>query len=122
MAKIIFTKGASTFTFSAGRIYPVPDAGQVNVPVDYSDGGELYAYNKGIEEDFFNLVFDALTDTDYSNFDAWLKTISVGPLNTFTMTDEDGLSHTVRLLNTKNPLQKTRYGRYAGTINLREEI
>jgi hypothetical protein len=122
MAKIIFTSGANNFTFSCYRIYPVADAGQVNVPVDYSDGGQLYAYNKGIQENFFDLVFDSLNATDYSNFDNWLTNIAIGPANTFIMTDENGVTHTVRLLNTKNPLQNTKYGKWAGTINLREEI
>ncbi|MCE5212100.1 MAG: hypothetical protein LLG40_11145 [Deltaproteobacteria bacterium] len=122
MAKIIFTKGAVTFTFSCGRVYPIGDAGQVNVACDYSDGGELYAYDKGISEQFFDLVFDRCNATDYSNFDSFFKTTIKGPLNTFTYTDESGTTHTVRCLNTKNPLRETKYGVYAGTINLREEI
>lgn len=41
----------------------------------------------------------------------------------FTFTDEDGVDHTVRLMDTKNPLQQTKNGSfYEGTITLREEI
>lgn len=122
MANIIFTKGASTFTFSCGRVFPVADAGAVNVPVGYSDGGQLYAYNKGVSEQFYDLVYENLNALDYSNFDSWLKTVSMGPLNTFTFTDEDSVEHTVRLLDTRNPLRWTGNGKYAGTIRLREEI
>jgi hypothetical protein len=126
MSHIIFTKGASTFTFSKGREFPIADAAQVNVPVDYSDGGQLYAYNKGILENLIDLAFKRLSATDYSNFNTWLKTIAIGPLNTFTMTDELGTNHIVRLLDTKNPLvaekENAAGSLYSGTIHLREEI
>ena len=122
MPYIKFTKGASTFTFSCGRVFPVPDGGAVNVPVDYSDGGQLYAYDKGISETFFDLVYTRCNATDYSNFATWLSSVAVGPKNTFTLTDEAGTNHTVRLLDTRNPLQQVGYNRYAGTIRLRKEI
>lgn len=126
MAHIIFTKGASTFTFSKGRTFPVADASQVNVPTDMSDGGQMYAYNKGITEVLIDLTFSKLSATDYSNFNTWLKTTVVGPTSTFTYTDELGATHTVRLLDTKNPLvadgEDGTGFKYSGTIRLREEI
>jgi hypothetical protein len=122
MAKIIFTKGASTFTFSCGRIYPLDDPAQVNVPVDYSAGRKLYAYNKGIAEKFWNLVFADANDTDFSNLETWITTTVVGPASTFTLTDENSATHTVRILDAKNPLKQVGYGRYAGTLRLREEL
>jgi len=122
MANIIFTKDADTFTFSKGRSYPLDDPAGVNVPVDYSEGGQLYAYDKGIEEQFFNLVFERIPKADYDNVDDWLKNIAVGPKNTFTYTDEDSANHTVRLLDTKNPLREVAHELYSGTIHLREEL
>jgi hypothetical protein len=126
MNKIIFTKGASTFTFSKGRDFPIHDPAQVNVPVDYSDGKQLYAYNKGVAEKFWNLVFKKLSATDYSNFETWLLTTVVGPASTFTLTDEAGVTHTVRLMDTQNPLaadgEDSTGFLYSGTIRLREEI
>ncbi|MBN1830295.1 MAG: hypothetical protein JW884_14275 [Deltaproteobacteria bacterium] len=122
MGLIKFTKGASSFSFSRPRVYPLDDPVQVNVPTSMSDGGQLYAYDKGIEEQFFNLTFEDLTGTDFTNFETWLKTTACGPKNTFTYTDEAGTDHTVRLLDTKNPLKKTGNGKYGGTIQLRKEI
>lgn len=122
MPNIIFTKNASSFTFSKGRVYPLDDPDQVNVPVDYSEGGQLYPYDKGIQERFFNLVFDRLPQADFDAFSTWLTTTAVGPKNTFTYTDEDGVAHTVRLLDTKNPLREVVSGLFSGTIQLREEI
>lgn len=126
MSNIIFTKGATTFTFSKGRIFPVYDPAQVNVPTDLSEGGQMYAYNKGIAEKLFNLVYEKLSATDYSNFDSFFQTTVVGPASTFTLTDESGVTHTVRLLDVKNPLQAVGADNtgflYSGTIHLREEI
>jgi len=122
MPNIKFTKGGDDFTFSKGRSYPLDDPSQVNVPVGYSEGGQLYAYDKGIEEQFFNLVFERIPQADYENFEEWLTDIAVGPKNTFTYTDEDGNNHTVRLMDTKNPLKGVAAEMFSGTIELREEI
>ena len=122
MPNIVFTKGVDTFTFSKGRSYPLDDPAQVNVVVDYSEGKQLYAYDKGVQEQFYNIILERNPQADYDNFDDWLKNIAVGPKNTFTYTDEDSGSHTVRLMNTKNPLQEVASGLFSGVILLRKEI
>ena len=122
MPDIIFTKGAYSFTFSKGRSFPLHDPEQVNVPVDYSAGVQIYPHDQGIEEQFFNLTFAGLSQTDYDNFDNWLTDVAVGPKNTFTYTDEDSVEHTVRLLNTRNPIKQLSSGLFSGTIMLRKEI
>lgn len=122
MPKPIFTKGVDTFTWSCYPLYPEDAPVQVNVVVDYSEGGKLYAYDKGIGEQFFNLAFQHANATDYSNFENWLDTIAKGPLNTFTYTDRASASHTVRLMDVKNPLRKVGPNDYSGSITLRKEI
>jgi len=122
MSYITFTKGGDSFSFTKGRSYPLDDPAQVNVPVDYSEGGELYAYDKGIQEQFLNLVFERVPQADFDNFEDWLLNVAVGPLNTFTYTDEDLVEHTVRLMDVKNPLKGVGDDMYSGTIQLREEI
>jgi hypothetical protein len=127
MAKMVFTLGAETFTWIANRTYPIEDAIEVNVVVDYSEGRQLYAYDKGVVEQSIVLHFDRIGATDYGNFIDWLENVAVGPTNTFTFTDEDEDDHTVRLMDTKDPFQLqyiTTSGvyQYTGTVNLREEI
>jgi hypothetical protein len=122
MANIIFTLGADDFTFTRGRSYPVDDPAEVSVVTDLSEGMQMYAYNKGVELQFFNLFFEKLDSTDNSNVGTWLTDKAVGPKNTFTYTDEDGNSHTVRLLNVSNPLKEMSHNNYAGTIRLRKEV
>jgi len=84
-----FTKGGSTFTFVDGRKYPIDDQPQVNVVVDYSEGKQLYAYDKGVEETFIYLDLDRICQTDEDNLNAWFTDTAVGPKNTFTFTDEE---------------------------------
>ena len=122
MSLIIFTLSDDTFTFSKGREYPVDDPVIVNAVTAYSAGKQLYAYNKGIKEQFFNLTFSGLNGDDYANVEDWITNISVGPVNTFTYTDESAAEHTVRCLDIKNPLQRVKYNCYNGTIHLRKEI
>jgi hypothetical protein len=122
MPNIVFTKGLSTFGFSKGRAFPVEDPGQVNVPTGLTDGGQMYAYDKGIAEKLYNLAFENLVKADFDSVEDWIINVSVGPKNTFTYTDEAGVTHTVRCLDTRNPLREVSSGRYAGTIRLREEI
>jgi len=122
VAKIKFTLGANTFTFEADRAYPMDDPEEVLVPTAQSEGGQLYAYDKGITVQWFNLVFSRATKNDHDNAKWWCKTIACGPKNTFTYTDEDENDHTVRMINTKSPLKKMDSNKYAGTIVLRKEI
>jgi hypothetical protein len=122
MANMKFTKGGSNFTFVDGRQYPVDDQPQVNVLVDYSEGKQLYAYDKGVEETFYYLDLDRVCQTDYDNLLSWFKNTSVGPKNTFTFTDENSADHTVRWMNTKFPLKEVSSGRFSGLVTLRKEI
>jgi len=122
MANMKFTKGEDTFTFVDGRKYPINDQAQVNVVVDYSEGKQLYAYDKGVQEVFISLDMVLICQDDYDNFSWWLTDIAVGPKKTFTFTDENEVDYTVRLMDTKNPLKEVGSGQYSGLITLREEI
>jgi len=122
MANMKFTKGEDTFTFVNGRQYPINDQAHVNVVVDYSEGKQLYAYDKGLQEVFIPLDMVRICQADYDNFTWWLTDVAVGPKNTFTFTDENEVDHTVRLMDTKNPLTEVGSGQYSGLITLRKEI
>jgi len=122
MANMKFTKGEDTFTFVDGRKYPINDQAQVNVVVDYSEGKQLYAYDKGVQETFIYLDLDRICQTDHDNLKDWFQNVCVGPKNTFVFTDEDVADHTVRWIDKKYPLKEVSSGRFSGLITLREEI
>lgn len=68
-------------------------------PQDYSDGGDLYIYDKGIAaEGRKYLRWRSISDADYSNFMTFLS-IVVGAKYNFTFTDYDGATATARIIN-----------------------
>lgn len=122
MSKIIFTLDGSSWQASCARDYPVNDGIEVNVPTDQSEGGQMYAYDKGVAVQSFELAFDKLSaadDTALCNFHA---NVAVGPKNTFTYTDENSATHTVRWLDLRYPIKRNRQNVYSGTITLRKEL
>ena len=122
MALMIFTKGVDTFTFECGRVYPIQDPVEVGVVTDESEARKLYAYNKGVVVQYFILEFKNASKNDRDNVVDWLENTAVGPLNTFTFTDEDSNNHTVRMLDKKDPFREVDKDLFSGKVLLREEI
>ncbi len=122
MSNLKFTKGANTFTFIDGREFPIEPAPTVNVVTGYSDGRQLYAYDKGIIEYDFYLVFDRIPQADHDNALNWHTNIAVGPKNAFVFTDEAGTDHTVKWMDLRFPLKEIGHGQYTGTLHLRKEV
>lgn len=122
MDEIIFTSGVNTWTPGCGRERPVGDPREIGVVADYSEGNQLYAYDKGPDEQFFELTFVRITDAKDAELRTWHHTIARAMLNTFIFTDEDGINHTVRWMDQRYPL--TNYGPdlNRGTLTLRKEI
>ena len=70
-------------------------------PIDYSDGGDVYIYNKGITKDFVTLTWNNNAKTDYTNLMTFIGVV-VGAKYNFTYYDSDGLTHTARIINSDN--------------------
>lgn len=122
MANIVWTCGTETFTWLGGQKYPVAEPARVNVVVDYSAGRQIYAYDKGVQEQAFALDFELVPTADHDNFARWLTVVAVGPKNAFTHRDESGVDHTVRLIDTVDPFVEVSPGAWSGRVMLREEV
>jgi len=122
MALMVFTKGGSNFTFQCGRVYPIKDPVEVSVVTAESEGRQMYAYSKGVTVQYFVLEFKNASKTDRDNVVDWLENTAVGPLNTFTFTDEDSNTHTVRMMDKKDPFREVDKDLFTGKVLLREEI
>jgi len=122
MSKVIFTSGATSWTASCFRVFPVSDGITVNVPTEQSEGGQMYAYDKGVAEQVFELVFEKLNAADDAALRSFHSTVAVGPKNAFTFTDEAGADHTVRWLDLRYPIRQSAQNFFSGTIQLREEL
>ncbi len=102
MATIKFeriTSPIGSVQFSDNPCYGSSMPFEFKQPKDYSDGGELYIYNKGLVEDIFILVFKKMTEADYSNMTGFFKNVIQGAGYSFTYYDENGTAHTVRLMD-----------------------
>lgn len=71
-------------------------------PKDFSDGGDLYIYDKGIAaKNFITLAWSNIPKTDYNNFKTFLGVV-VGSKYNFTFTDSDGTTYTARIYNAED--------------------
>lgn len=124
MARPKFTKDSEEFTFSRSRRFPKEDPLKFNIVTNLSAGGEMYAYDKGIAEQFINLTFKGLTETDKDNILYWWESVAVGAKNTFTFTDEDSVAYTVRWIDQQLVLRREEANTnlYSVTIRLRVEV
>lgn len=122
MSKVKFTRGPTIWTANCDLDFGSGSPLKVGVVTGYSDGNQLYAYDKGPSEEFFELVFKKLDDVVEPDLADFHETEAVGPLNTFTYTDQDEVDHTVRWLDVKYPIRQTDHNRHSGTIRLRKEI
>ena len=122
MSKVEFNLDANNWTAAVDRDHPIGDPLEVGVVTDLTDGGQQYAYDKGIDVQHFDLVYNKLTAADDVTLRNWHANISRGPLIPFTFKDEDGNNHTVYWMDKKYPIKSNNNNRYSGTIRLRKEI
>lgn len=119
---LVFTKGATVVTLTAGRRFPIGDTHEVNVVVDYAEGRQAYCYDKGVTEYLFLLDFHNMDAVDYAALQSFHATTVTGPKETFVFTDESATDHTVRWMDVRFPLQETSLNLYGGMITLRKEV
>lgn len=100
MAKIKFERtsaptGSVEFSRNPSR-GNISRTGAYLQPIDYSDGKDLYSYDKGLTEKAeVPMTFGNISSTDLSNFLAF-RAVVVGSKYSFTFTDVDGSTSTAR--------------------------
>lgn len=98
MAAPTFSKsGVATVTFSKGRFYPIDSPQQPNQIINEAEDGTFYGAELGNPVTFIEARFERVPLSDATNVFAFLNDSNVKwSLNTFTFTDEDGTTYTVR--------------------------
>ena len=102
MANPIFTLGGDSISFSSNITFPGRRSQERLQATDRTAGGTLIVEDLGSTVSRRTLYFNDLSAADMASLITWHDTISNGAANSFTYTDEDGSSMTVRLLT--NPL------------------
>lgn len=121
-SEIVFTLDIYTWTPGCGRVRPVSESLKLGVVVAQSEGGQIYAYAKGVNVQPHEFDFVQLTLAKATELRNWFQNICQGPLYPFIFTDEDGVSHVVRWIDTEFAIEEVSPDVYRAKVNLREEV
>ena len=117
----IFSNGTVSWAPDRGPALGLSDPTQINQPEARTDGTTRYLYDKGTDNEF-DLPFERLTRTDYDALKTFLAHATVNwKMTTFTYTDQDSTTHTVRLVNDRLQFAQVAFDQYSGSIQLRKE-
>jgi len=99
----IFSKsGITSYTFQKGPFLPHKRPIRQHQNVGVSGGNQVKVANKGSATQEIEIVLNRISLTSYNNLLTFLQDSAVNyALNTFTYTDQDANTYTVRLWNHK---------------------
>lgn len=125
---IVFQKsGLSDLTMERGRIVPYsPEEIEIDQIQNLTENNIPIIVDYGNNLTFINLEFNHLSKDNYdgatNGLKTWFSSSQVNWMaNNFTMIDENGVSHTVRLWDKKFKFQTLGSGRYNISIKLLKE-
>jgi hypothetical protein len=87
-------------------------------PQDWSNGGTLYSCNKGLVRRTFELTWSGMSDADYQSLVTFFETVAVVSRYSFTFTDWNGSTFTVKFLTRKLDFPFVGNGRRSGQLTL----
>ncbi len=122
-SEIIFTNSnGATWNPGCGRERPVLAPIKLGVISAESEGGEVYAYTKGVNVKTHPFEFVQLTKAKADELLYWFSTICVGPRYPFVFIDEEDESHVVHWIDTEFTVEEISSDVYRASFKLREEI
>ena len=110
----------SKVAFSKNPRYGLGKPLRLLQPKDLSDGGDPYVYNKGVDEELFEMSWSSMKEADWMILRFFYRYIVQGAANSFIYYDEDGVAHTVLFENESLDFREVRHERFKGTIELRK--
>lgn len=118
--------GMSTLTLERGRLYPLSMPVQINQELNLTDGmnPKVTDYGGGVQ--FWKMMFNYLSKDNYdgaiNGLKTWFEDSNINWCeNSFTLTDEDGNTHTVRLWQKNFDMPENSNSRYSVGLTLLEE-
>jgi len=124
---IVFSKsGLSDLTLERGRLYPLPMPIQINQELNLTDGMNPKVTDYGGTAQFWKVVFNYLSKDNYdgsvNGLKTWFESSQVNWCeNSFTLTDENGVAHAVRLWQKGFDMPENSSSRYSVGLTLLEE-
>jgi len=124
---IVFSKaGLSDLTLERGRLYPISKPIQINQELYMTESLNAKVVDFGSTATFWMMVFSYLSKDNYdgttNGLKTWFESSTINWCeNNFTLTDESGVSHTVRLWQNKFDMQESSSGRWNISFTLLKE-
>lgn len=121
---IVFSKGGlSDLTLTRGRIFPLAEPIEINQEINLTDGMNPKVTDYGGTAVFWQVTFLYLTKDNFDGAVNGLKTWFSSTVinwceNSFTLIDESGVSHTVRLWQKQFNMPENSNGRYSVSFTL----
>lgn len=110
----------SKVAFLKNPVYGLGKPLSFRQPESRSDAGDLYIYNKGLVEEFFEMSWKTMRLANWLELKFFYRYIAIGKANSFIYYDEYGTAHTVRFNTTKIDFRETRHELYSGALKLRK--
>ena len=104
-----------------GLIYPHKNEVDLGTAAGTSQAGDIYISKKSASSLVLVRPFAGVSDSEYEALTDWYLNESEGPRRAFTFIDGNGLSYTVRWLNSPADWQKDSLNRWSGILRLRVE-
>ncbi len=120
MANFTFTRGANSLLLPLYR-FPVQDREESGVLVGRTASGAAVTNRKAAAQTVLVRQFTGVRDEDFTALKAWFLTEAEGATNTFTATEPDGTTYTVRWVDETLQWQRDDRNRWSGTLTLRVE-
>jgi len=128
MASIVFSaSGMSDLTLERGRAVPYsPENIEANQDNYLTESNNPKVIDYGNDLEMISLSFQHLSKDNYdgaiNGLKTWFENANINWMeNSFTLTDENGASHTVRLWSKRWRMIRGRGGRYSVTLPLLKE-
>lgn len=124
---IKFSKaGMSDLTLERGRLFPVISPITINQDRYLTESNNPKVIDYGDNLELKELKFNYLSKDNYdgatNGLKTWFEDSTINWCeNNFTLTDENGATHTVRLWQDKFDMRMTSNGRYTISLTLLEE-
>ena len=113
---MIFTLGATTVTLSDPVQYPVTPEPELIQAKELSASGVTHVEDFNVVTNSWAYKFDNMSQADYQALLDFFLNHAKGMLNTFTLTDDLGVSRLVRFKQRKLPFKNVAHMRWSGSI------
>ena len=118
--------GMSDLTLEKGRLFPVSAPIEINQELHLTESNNPVVIVYGDNLNLIELKFKGLTKDNYdgtvNGLKTWFEDSNINWMeNNFTLIDEKGVSHTVRLYQKKFDMKMDSNGRYSVSLKFIEE-